>query len=376
MSRLAEVFHATGSARSAAGLTSAAPGGAKDDAAEASFQALFAQELAAPAGAASTGPVATRGDTGQPSDDPSKSRGEAGNKDLEAGAGGADLAVWLPLQTPAAPLAQSEPTGERDARLLRDLTANAARGGESALPTPGASPPWHAKVMAAELPPQPVLAPASDAKLVSGGNAGAAVPTAQAAGQPAEHTAMEFGAVLKEVPAHETGPAPASNAAVAAAPLPPAAPASPSTSVALNTHFSSPAWREDFAQQVVMIGKQDFSSAEIKLNPPQLGPIEVSIHIKNDVAEASFAAASAPVREAIEASIPRLKEMLAEAGITLGNASVSPEFGQARQAFGESQPGERRESGTSPSAPSRGGGEEAAVAVVRRRSFGTVDTFA
>jgi flagellar hook-length control protein FliK len=75
---------------------------------------------------------------------------------------------------------------------------------------------------------------------------------------------------------------------------------------------------------VVMTGaRQD--RAELVLTPPQLGRIEVSISMKGDEASAVFVSASPAVREAIENSLPRLREVLADAGITLGQTQVGAE---------------------------------------------------
>ena len=61
------------------------------------------------------------------------------------------------------------------------------------------------------------------------------------------------------------------------------------------------------------------------LNPPQLGRVEVSLTVSGDQATAVFASPNAAVRELIEDSLPRLKEILSGAGINLGEAQVGSE---------------------------------------------------
>jgi flagellar hook-length control protein FliK len=73
---------------------------------------------------------------------------------------------------------------------------------------------------------------------------------------------------------------------------------------------------------VWMAGRQ-LQVAELSLNPPELGPLQVTLTISNDQANAQFVSQHAAVREAIESAMPRLRDMLAAGGITLGNASVS-----------------------------------------------------
>jgi flagellar hook-length control protein FliK len=56
----------------------------------------------------------------------------------------------------------------------------------------------------------------------------------------------------------------------------------------------------------------------------------VRLSIANDQASLSFASPHAAVRDAIQASLPRLQDMLQGLGISLGNVSVGAEgFGQA-----------------------------------------------
>ena len=71
-----------------------------------------------------------------------------------------------------------------------------------------------------------------------------------------------------------------------------------------------------------MIG-QHLQQAEIRLNPPELGLLEVKIQIQSDQANVSFSSPNAQVREALESALPRLREMFSESGLELGNASVS-----------------------------------------------------
>jgi len=58
------------------------------------------------------------------------------------------------------------------------------------------------------------------------------------------------------------------------------------------------------------MNNKSISAAEIKLNPAHLGPISVRIDVNQDQATIMFTAQHADVKEAIEASIPKLREML------------------------------------------------------------------
>ena len=83
-----------------------------------------------------------------------------------------------------------------------------------------------------------------------------------------------------------------------------------------------PKWGGEFAQKVVWLSSQQHQVAEIRLNPAHLGPVEVTLSITQGQATAQFSSPHLAVREAIEQALPRLREMMAENGITLGNVMV------------------------------------------------------
>ena len=70
--------------------------------------------------------------------------------------------------------------------------------------------------------------------------------------------------------------------------------------------------------KIVWLTANDQKFAQLTLNPPQMGPIEISLNINKDTASAYFISPNAEVREAIETALPRLREMLAGVGIELG----------------------------------------------------------
>jgi len=172
-------------------------------------------------------------------------------------------------------------------------------------------------------------------------------------------------------------PTPASAAALAATSAQPSHAARAEETLRVATPVRDPAWAADFGQKVVWLATQDKQSAQITLNPPQMGPIEISLSVKNDHATAHFASANPEVREAIESSMPRLREMLAGVGVELGQTNVSAEsFRQAQDWHGGHSGGGHRGNdgdGDVRALPSSG-----AVAATRRIQTGNglVDTFA
>lgn len=141
----------------------------------------------------------------------------------------------------------------------------------------------------------------------------------------------------------------------------------------------APGWSGELGQKVVWMVGQQKQSAELQLNPPNLGPLEVRISLNQDQMSATFVSHHAAVREAIEAALPRLREMLADSGIALGNVSVGAEsFAQQQQQQQAAFQGNGN--GTAGQVPefSLGGidGDRAGQAVVTRiQGNGLVNTF-
>lgn len=99
------------------------------------------------------------------------------------------------------------------------------------------------------------------------------------------------------------------------------------------------AWNQALGEKIVWMAGAAQQTATLTLNPPNMGPLQVVINLSNDQATASFFSAQPEVRQALEAAFPRLREMMSEAGIELGQATVSSETPQqnerdARQAQG------------------------------------------
>ncbi len=92
---------------------------------------------------------------------------------------------------------------------------------------------------------------------------------------------------------------------------------------ALGEKLGQNAWGESIAQRVTLMAGQKMSSAQIQLDPPELGAMTVKVTVNGDQASVSFQSAHAVVRDALEASFPRLQEMLGQQGLELADAQVS-----------------------------------------------------
>ncbi|MDA5488444.1 flagellar hook-length control protein FliK [Yersinia kristensenii] len=130
--------------------------------------------------------------------------------------------------------------------------------------------------------------------------------------------------------------------------LPPvSSPILPTTATA-SAHISAPAsgylsaqlgsqeWQQSLGQQVIMFSRNGQQNAELRLNPQELGALQISLKIEDKQAQLHFVSAHSQVRAAIEAAMPNLRTALAETGIQLGQSSVGSE-GQWQQAQQQNQ---------------------------------------
>lgn len=207
------------------------------------------------------------------------------------------------------------------------------------------------------------------------GSAGSARPEAafpvETQPGPTPSAGREFASSLTQAisTAQETQSPGATAAAVqqAVANLSPAQSLHPHPEPTVSRPVGAPGWAEEVGSRVAWIAGQGQSHhAELVLNPPQMGRIEVNLTLNGDQATASFASSNPVVREALEAALPRLREVLADAGIQLGQAQVGAEH--ARQ-----QAQQEKHGGNPVSDPMRATGTNAAISPV---SLGSASTLA
>jgi flagellar hook-length control protein FliK len=99
---------------------------------------------------------------------------------------------------------------------------------------------------------------------------------------------------------------------------------------AIEKHLSHPEWNTDLGEKLLWMHKQAVPSAEIRLNPEHLGPISIKIDVNQDQASVVFTAQHAAVRDAIEAAIPKLREMLGGQNLNLADVNVSQQQSEQR----------------------------------------------
>jgi flagellar hook-length control protein FliK len=92
--------------------------------------------------------------------------------------------------------------------------------------------------------------------------------------------------------------------------------------------ISHPGWGRDLGEHIIWMNNKEISAAEIKLNPVHLGPISVRIDVDQDnQTSILFTAQHAETKEALETSLPRLREMLQGQQLNLVNVNISQNSG-------------------------------------------------
>lgn len=82
-------------------------------------------------------------------------------------------------------------------------------------------------------------------------------------------------------------------------------------------------WSEAVVDRVMWLSSHNLKSAEIQLDPADLGRLEVRVNLSQDQAQVTFASPNAGVRDALEGQMHRLRELFAQQGMNLADANVS-----------------------------------------------------
>ncbi|VXB92180.1 Flagellar hook-length control protein [Pseudomonas sp. 8AS] len=84
------------------------------------------------------------------------------------------------------------------------------------------------------------------------------------------------------------------------------------------------AWSEAVVDRVMWLSSQNLKSAEIQLDPAELGRLEVRIELNKDqAAQVTFVSANANVRDQLEGQLQRLRDMFSQQGMGQLDVNVS-----------------------------------------------------
>ncbi|MEH6358786.1 MAG: flagellar hook-length control protein FliK [Pseudomonadales bacterium] len=91
----------------------------------------------------------------------------------------------------------------------------------------------------------------------------------------------------------------------------------------VQTPVNSADWGQAVSQRIMWLVNRGISSAELQLNPRDLGPVEVRINVSGEQTTVQFTSPQPAVREALESSVVRLREMMESSGLDLADVNVS-----------------------------------------------------
>lgn len=92
---------------------------------------------------------------------------------------------------------------------------------------------------------------------------------------------------------------------------------------AISVPVGKPGWSETVMQRVMWMSSQNISKAEIALDPPELGPMNVKISSSGDQTSVVFTSSHGAVRDALDQGLHRLREMMESQGVNLSDVDVS-----------------------------------------------------
>jgi len=321
---------------------------------------------------AATGKAAESGATSRASGGARTAAASLGSREYANGdgAGGGDGTVS------ASGAAQgTQPLGQAQINLAIAEGSDATGATASALQSANA---------AATSPPATVQAPVMAGVATAAAGDGSAASVAATAISAAVLSASGSAGLAGDGSSHERGDANDSGAGLGgngaaalqqlgAAPASSSSDSTPAATLRVSAPVDSADFPQGVADRVSFAVDNNWTSTKLQVNPPQLGPIDLQIAVQGDHAQVMMSTHSAVTREALESSLPRLKEMLNSQGFTQVSVDISQRSFQDRSAF--SQPYTWAKSGP-------GTSSAAAVAPVTApsaaapRSVGALDAYA
>ncbi len=107
----------------------------------------------------------------------------------------------------------------------------------------------------------------------------------------------------------------------------------------INIPLNHPEWPAALSARFLHIVRntdQGSHTAELRIHPSELGPLRIAVSVTDNVAQAAFFSPHAAVRHALDQALPQLQLLMAQAGISLGQASVNDQQ-HTGQLFGQQE---------------------------------------
>ncbi|WEM41617.1 flagellar hook-length control protein FliK [Photobacterium sp. DA100] len=100
---------------------------------------------------------------------------------------------------------------------------------------------------------------------------------------------------------------------------------------------------EQLADRVQMMMSKNLKHVDIRLDPPELGKLQIKLSMNNDQASVQITVANQQSRDLVEQAMPRLRELLQQQGLQLAQSTVQQDSSRSPQH--NSQPGQQHPHG-------------------------------
>ncbi|MBF8802871.1 flagellar hook-length control protein FliK [Pseudomonas asiatica] len=99
------------------------------------------------------------------------------------------------------------------------------------------------------------------------------------------------------------------------------------------------AWAEGLVNRVMYLSSQNLKSADIQLEPAELGRLDIRVNVATDQStQVTFISGHAGVRDALDSQVHRLRELFAQQGLAQPDVNVADQSrGQQQQQQGQAQ---------------------------------------
>ena len=144
---------------------------------------------------------------------------------------------------------------------------------------------------------------------------------------------------------------------------------------AVNIH--KPEGQQQLNEKIRWMVNARNTMAEIRLDPPEMGSMQVRVNVSGEAASVSFIVQSQQAKDALADAMPKLRDMLAEQGIELGDAQVRKDNSSGSENGGQLA-GENGQFGRGGRSGDHDGMEDGRIVeqAVSRQTVGGIDYYA
>jgi len=114
-----------------------------------------------------------------------------------------------------------------------------------------------------------------------------------------------------------------------------------------NILFNKQELANHMQQQVGLMLSKNMKSIDIRLDPPELGAMQIKLTMNNEQAAVSFVVSNQQAKDALDASLPRLRELLEQQGMDLAESDVQHGSAQGESTTGDDNNGANSGNGMS-----------------------------